>query len=190
VLTPEYPIRTERLTIRPYQQDDYEAAFAYWSREDVTRYLYLSAYTRENFQERLEELMGRTALTKEGDVMTLAIVPTEVGHPVGDVTLFWLSEQHQAGEIGFILHPDHHGKGYANESSKALLALGFEQLGLHRIQGRLDGRNTASAAALARLGLRQEAHLVENEWIKGEWTDEIVYAMLDREWQAHLTSAE
>jgi RimJ/RimL family protein N-acetyltransferase len=34
------------------------------------------------------------------------------------------------------------------------------------------------------LGLRQEAHLVENEWVKGEWTDEIVYAMLRDEWLA------
>ena len=93
--------------------------------------------------------MGRTAITAEGDVLTLAIVPADVGHSVGDVTLFWRSEEHQAGEIGFILHPDHQGQGYAREASKALLALGFEQLGLHRISGRLDARNIASAAACA-----------------------------------------
>ncbi len=57
-------------------------------------------------------------------------------------------------------------------------------MGLHRIAGRLDGRNAASAAVLRSLGMRQEAHLVENEWVKGEWTDEIVYAMLRTEWQA------
>jgi RimJ/RimL family protein N-acetyltransferase len=62
--------------------------------------------------------------------------------------------------------------------------MGFEQLGLHRIAGRLDGRNTASAKVLAGLGMRQEAHLVENERVKGEWTDEIVYAMLASEWTA------
>ena len=53
---------------------------------------------------------------------------------------------------------------------------------LHRIAGRLDGRNVASAGVLRSLGMRQEAHLVENEWVKGEWTDEIVFAMLRDEW--------
>jgi RimJ/RimL family protein N-acetyltransferase len=63
-----------------------------------------------------------------------------------------------------------------------MLALGFEGLGLHRIAGRLDGRNVASARVLERLGMRREAHLVENERVKGEWTDEVVYALLAREW--------
>ncbi len=49
--------------------------------------------------------------------------------------------------------------------------------------GRLEARNAASARVLERLGLRQEAHLVENEWIKGRWDSEIVYAILDREWR-------
>jgi RimJ/RimL family protein N-acetyltransferase len=182
VLTPDYPIRTERLSLRPYEPADFEAGFRYWSREDVTRYLYLDAFTRENFGDRLAELMKRTALSAEGDVLTLAIVPDGVDHVVGDVTLFWRSAEHQSGEIGFILDPEHQRKGYAREAATALMKLGFEQMDLHRIVGRLDGRNVASAGVLRSLGLRQEAHLIENEWVKGEWTDEIVFAMLREEW--------
>ena len=63
-----------------------------------------------------------------------------------------------------------------------LLWLSKRQLGLHRIIGRLDGRNTASARVLERLGMRREARLVENEFVKGEWTDEVIYALLEREW--------
>jgi len=63
-----------------------------------------------------------------------------------------------------------------------MLRLGFEQLGLHRIVGRLEARNAASAAVLERLGMRLEAHLRENEWVKGEWQSELVYAMLETEW--------
>ena len=63
-----------------------------------------------------------------------------------------------------------------------MLAIGFDGLGLHRIVGRLDARNRASARVLERLGMRREAHLVENEHVKGEWTDELVYALLAREW--------
>jgi RimJ/RimL family protein N-acetyltransferase len=184
VLAPSYPVRTERLSLRPYQPEDFDDALAYWSRDEMTRYLYLPTFDRETFRERFDALMTRSRIDAEGDVLTLAVVPDGVGHVVGDVTLFWHSELHRGGEIGFILHPDHHGQGYAREASVPLLRMGFEQLDLHRIIGRLDGRNTASARVLAGLGMRQEAHLVENEWIKGEWTDEIIYAMLRAEWDA------
>ena len=184
MLRPTYPIRTERLILRPYEPDDFDAALAYWSRPDVTRYLYLDAFTRETFGERLSILMGRTELLDEGDVLTLAIVPDGEGAVVGDVTLFWRSVEHQSGEVGFILHPDHRGRGYAREASIALLEMGFDQMKLHRMIGRLDGRNAASAKVLSGLGMRQEAHLIENEWVKGEWTDEMVFAMLEEEWRA------
>jgi RimJ/RimL family protein N-acetyltransferase len=49
---------------------------------------------------------------------------------------------------------------------------------------RLLPRNAASARVLEKLGMRLEAHLVENEWVKGEWQSELVYAMLAREWAA------
>ncbi|HEY9339042.1 MAG TPA: GNAT family protein, partial [Kribbella sp.] len=81
-----------------------------------------------------------------------------------------------------VFHPDFHGRGYAAEASVELLRLGFEELGMHRIIGRLDFRNTGSSNLLRRLGLRQEAHFVRNEFLKGEWTDELVFAMLYSEW--------
>jgi RimJ/RimL family protein N-acetyltransferase len=65
-----------------------------------------------------------------------------------------------------------------------VLRLGFEDLGLHRIFGRIDGRNTASARVLERLGMRREAHFIQNEIVKGEWTDEVVYALTEDEWPA------
>jgi RimJ/RimL family protein N-acetyltransferase len=37
---------------------------------------------------------------------------------------------------------------------------------------------------MERLGMRREAHLLENEFVKGEWADEFDYAMLEREWRA------
>ena len=104
----------------------------------------------------------------------------ETGQHLGEVTLFVSNAEHRTGEIGFVFHPESHGQGYAAEASVELLRLGFEELGLHRIIGRLDARNTGSAKLLERLGLRQEAHFVQNEFLKGEWTDELVFAMLRR----------
>ena len=73
----------------------------------------------------------------------------------------------------------------ATEAAAALLRLGFEGLGLHRIIGRCDGRNRGSAMVMERNGMRREAHLIENEFVKGEWTDELIYANLRREWEKY-----
>lgn len=72
---------------------------------------------------------------------------------------------------------------YATEAARRLVAFGFEVMGFHRVIGRLEPRNVASARVLEKLGMRLEAHLVENEWVKGEWQSELVYAMLEHEWR-------
>ena len=59
-----------------------------------------------------------------------------------------------------------------------MVALAFETYDVHRVFGRLEARNLASARVLEKLGMRREAHLVENEWVKGEWQSELVYALL------------
>ena len=71
-----------------------------------------------------------------------------------------------------------------------MLAFAFEVLGLHRVVGRLEPRNGGSARVLEKLGMRREAHLVENEWVKGEWQSELVYAMLAREWRGGSAGTE
>ncbi|HEY7046879.1 MAG TPA: GNAT family N-acetyltransferase [Jatrophihabitantaceae bacterium] len=181
MLRPTYPIQTKRLLLRPLQPDDAASLYRYRSREDVCRYLLHPPQTLDQLVARIEN--SRSELTDEGQVLTLAAIERETGAFVGDLVLMWHSREHRCGEIGYVLDPEHAGKGYATEAGAALLRLGFDELGLHRITGRLDARNTASARVLEKLGLRREAHFVENEFIKGEWTDELVYATLATEWR-------
>ena len=181
VLRPTYPILTKRLLLRPLQADDTEAVYGYRSREDVCRFLLFEPQTREQVAARVTS--SRSELTDEGQVLSLAVLERATGALVGDVVLMWHSREHRAGEIGYVFNPHHAGNGYATEASAALLRLGFDELGLHRIVGRLDARNVASARVLEKLNLRREAHFVENEFIKGEWTDELVYAALASEWR-------
>jgi RimJ/RimL family protein N-acetyltransferase len=102
---------------------------------------------------------------------------------VGDVVLKWLSEEHRQGEIGYVFNPEFQGEGLAREASEALLRLGFEDMGLHRIVAECDPRNGPSWRLMERLGMRREAHLREFEIFKGEWGDLYVYAMLAEEYQ-------
>ena len=184
MLRPTYPIVTERLLLRPYTMDDLEALHAIQSLPEVTRYLYWEPRSRDEVRDVLARRVRRPTLEVEGETLVLAMVLPESGVLVGDVNLHWLSRAHRQGEIGFVLHPDHHGRGLAAEAAAVLLRLGFEDLGLHRIIGRCDGRNTASAKVMERLGMRKEAHFRQNELVKGEWCDELVYAVLAEEWRA------
>ncbi|MGX7757670.1 GNAT family N-acetyltransferase [Streptomyces angustmyceticus] len=182
--TPGYPIRTERLDLRPVTPDDLPAIHAYQRRPEVCRYLYWGPLDEAGSRASVAAKAARTTLRESGDLLQLAVAVRESNTLVGDVTFVWRSSEHRQGGIGYVFHPDHAGHGYATEASRALLELGFEELHLHRIQAELDGRNTASARLLERLGMRREGHLRENEFLDGEWADEVVYAMLAREWRA------
>ena len=181
-LKPAYPLRTERLELRPFTDRDLDALYDLHGRADVTRYLYWDPISRDDARRMLKRRMKATAIQREGDAMQLAIVLPELATVIGHVNLQMVSRTHLQGEIGYVLHPDHSGRGYAREAALVLMRLGFEELGLHRIFGRCDARNTSSARLMERLGMRREAHLRENEYVKGEWTDELVYAMLASEW--------
>jgi RimJ/RimL family protein N-acetyltransferase len=181
---PDFPLKTARLTLRPYTPGDLDDLYEIQSRPDVTRYVPFGARDRDQVRKSLEEKIRAAVLENEGDNLTLAVVLPETGAVIGDVMLFWQSREHMEGEIGYIFHPDYGGRGYATEAAAMMLRLGFEAFGLHRIVGRLDARNTASARVLERLGMRREAHFVRNEFIKGEWTDEVIYAILEDEWRA------
>src|ERR1700730_11465714 len=189
MIRPDYPIRTPRLTLRPYRADDFDALYDIQSRPEVTRYLLFGARNRDEVRKSLRQRVAATELDDEGGSLILAVVLPETGVLIGDVVLFWRSREHRQGEIGYIFHPDYHGNGYATEAAREMLRMGFDDLGLHRIVGRVDARNTASARVLERLGMRPEAHFLQNEMVKGEWTDEIVYAMLEDEWRGRLGPA-
>jgi len=181
---PEYPIRTERLLLRPFAPGDVDALHAYHRLPEIHTYLYSEPRSRAEVEALVAERAGTTALTEAGQELHLVADLADTGALVGDCVFFWRSQEHQQGEIGYIFNPAYGGRGLATEAAVALLRLGFEGMRLHRITGHLDARNIASVRVLERAGMRLEAHLVENEFVKGEWSDELVYAMLCREWEA------
>ncbi|SEH01447.1 Protein N-acetyltransferase, RimJ/RimL family [Nonomuraea solani] len=182
MLKPDYPITTARLLLRPFTPDDLDAVNAYESMPDVARHLYWEPRDRDATREALDKKITRTALHDEGDAIDLAITLRDTGELIGQCLLIWTSKQHRQGEIGYILHPAHHGHGYATEAGQAMLTLGFTGARLHRITGRLDAANTASARVLEKLHMRREATLIDNEYVKGVWATEAIYAILETEW--------
>ena len=181
--TPELPVTTARLCLRAFSHDDFAALLAFHSLPDAVRYVPFEPRTPESMSAALDSKVAGSLLQREGDHLDLAVT-THDGLLVGDLVLILRAEQDQTVEVGYLFDPAHGGQGYATEAVRALLGMAFGQLGARRAVARIDVRNLPSRRLCERLGLRQEAHLIENEWVKEELTSEVDYALLAREWDA------
>lgn len=174
---PTWPVTTERLTLRPVAPDDAEAFLAWRSRADVVRFMYQPPWDRQTAEAKLRT-WSSAPFEETGDVLVLAVELD--GEVVGEAMLKWAAGPRQA-ELGYALHPDVGGRGLATEAARAALHLAFATYGFHRVYARIDDENTASVRVAERLGMRREAHLLENDLRDGVWSSEVVYALLDRE---------
>lgn len=175
-------LTTERLLLREFAEDDWQAVLAYQS---DPRYLRSSSWTHRT-EEDAREFVRRFIAWREEQPRAkfqFAIVLPEEGRPIGNCGLRMAAPDARQADIGYELDPRHWGRGYATEAAHALLAFGFGELGLHRAWAQCLAENAASARVLEKLGMRREGHLRENEWFKGRWWDTLLYAILDREWR-------
>jgi len=179
---PDYPIETERLLLRPFNRGDVDAVYSYRSRADVAEFLFDQPMSHEECAEAVRARTTQVAFTSEGDKILLAVDRKDDARLIGEVSLIWRSVADQQAEIGYILHPDGQGRGLATEAATALLGFAFEVAGMHRVYARCDVRNVASARVMERLGMQKEAHLREHAHFKGQWDEELIFAILDREW--------
>jgi RimJ/RimL family protein N-acetyltransferase len=170
------------MRLRPYVLDDFEAFHDLHSRDEVARYLPWETRDEKASRAALERHQKRI-IEVDGDGISLAGFDLDTGRLVGEFVLILRSVEHRGAELGYVLHPDFQGRGLATEGARHMLGLAFDDLDLHRVVARLDARNHASAAVLRRLGMRHEAHLLQNEWFKGEWGDEDQFAILQHEWR-------
>ena len=176
------PIVTTRLVLRCFTRDDLDDLAVIFHDESVNRYLYSVPRTREQTREALEKRITVDHATQAENILHIAIELRDAPRLIGDFMLRWHDDEHHQGEMGGSLNPEFQGQGYAPEIYAALLELAFTRYDLHRVIGRCDARNASSIRSLEKAGLRREAHFIENEFVKGEWTDEIILAILRRDW--------
>jgi RimJ/RimL family protein N-acetyltransferase len=174
------PLTTARLLLRPVTPDDADAFLTWRSQPDVVRYMYLPPWTPQMAAEKLET-WSTAPFAEAGDALVLAVDLPGTG-VIGEVLLKWAAGTGQV-EIGWALHPDAAGHGYATEAARALLGLAFDTYGFHRAFARVDAENASSCRVCERLGMRLEARLVENDVRPhdGAWATELVYALLASE---------
>ena len=100
---------------------------------------------------------------------------------IGDVGVNTHENGMQA-DLGFTLAAEYQGRGYAAEAVWAVLHELFVLRGMRRVSAECDARNLASARLLERVGFQLEGRRPAFTWIKGEWTDDLLYGLLAERW--------
>ena len=182
-MPPSFPSLTSpRLHFRRLCRDDADALCAYRSLPEVARYQSWDSFGADD-AIRLIESQAAAEPDVPGTWLQFAIVQIETDSLIGDCGLHCKQDDPRQMEIGITLSPHYQGQGYAHETIECLLDYLFGKLDKHRVIATTDVLNLPAAALFRRSGFRQESHLVESLWFKGQWGSEYLFAMLQREWE-------
>lgn len=188
MLTMNVPLTSARLVLRRFRAADVDDVHLFQSDPLVLPFIPWNPRTWQETRDWLEAVSGGSVL-QAGDHGAWAIERGADHRVIGSVNVSWTSSVHRQAQFGFVLASDAQGSGYAAEATTALLDAAFPALDLHRAFARVDARNEPSLRMLRRLGLRQEAHLIGRELFKGQWTDIVIFAVLQEEWAARGVGA-
>ncbi len=172
----------ERIALRELRLDDAQALFAYRSDPAVMRYQGWEPATVDEVRDFI--VRNFQWPYTPGTWHQLGIAARATGELIGDCGVHVPLHAPEQAELGITLAARFQGQGYATEAMRLVLGLVFDGLGKHRAFGSVDPRNTRSIALMHRVGFRREAHFVESLRFKGEWADDVVFAMLRREWSS------
>lgn len=174
-------LETNRLILRPIHLDDKNEVFAYRSNKEINKY---QGWIPETIED-VETFINKTSRTinKPETWFQYVIIEKELQKIVGDLGIHFMDVENKQAEIGCTLNKEFQNKGYATEAVKRTIDYLFNELNKHRIITSIDPENTNSIRLLERIGFRNEAHFIESLLIDGKWVDDMIYALLERDWR-------
>ena len=179
-----WPVRTERLTLRPATPDDLGATWRFRRLDEVSRWLTRAPAIFDEHRAQFEDAASLAkTLVVELDCEVIGDLMLQVDDAWAQAEVADQALGVQA-ELGWVLHPDHAGHGYATEAVRELVRLCFEDLGLRRVTAACFAANDTSWRLMERVGMRRELYTVGQSLHRsGEWLDGLGYALLADEWR-------
>ena len=171
-------LETDRLLLRRVDKNDVNEIFALRSDAETMKYIPRPLVTTN--EEALAHVAMIDEKIKNNEGINWAI--TIKGNPrlLGVIGHYRIKPEHYRAEIGYMLHPDFHGKGIISEAIAKVVQYGFSEMKLHSIEGIIDPENLASGKVLEKNGFVKEAHLKENEFYDGRFLDTVIYSILNK----------
>lgn len=176
-------LHTSRLQIRPVDIKDAKAMFKYRSDPNTNRFLGLRPKSLNDVSDFIRKTERKINIP--GSWYQFVIIEKTSNNLIGDIGVHFLEDDsnNKQVEIGYTLDKDFRGKGYANEALIKIIDYLFCQLTKHRIIASIDPENINSIKLIKKLGFRKEAHFIESLFFHGKWVDDVIYALLDKEWK-------
>ena len=174
-------LHTERLILRPMRESDAEDMFDYARRDDLTAYLLWASH--KNVTYTRDYLRYIETRYEAGDFYDWAVVEKASGRMIGTCGFTRIDTPNDSGEIGYVLNPDFHGKGYGTEVAAEALRFGFDVIGLHRIEARFMEGNTPSLHVMEKLGMSFEGYRRDAIFVKGKYRTVGTCAILAQEYR-------
>ncbi len=173
-------LETNRLIIRPITIDDRSEIFNYRRDKETNKY---QGWIPENLED-VEVFIRKTSaqINEPNTWFQVVIIDKETQGIVGDIGIHFMDSDSKQVEIGCTLNKDFQNKGFATESLKKVIDYLFNELNKHRIIASIDPNNTNSIRLVERIGFRKEAHFVESLFINGKWADDLIYALVEKDW--------
>jgi RimJ/RimL family protein N-acetyltransferase len=106
---------------------------------------------------------------------------------IGNVSVWWVSQQNHIGEVGYWIRSDRTGEGVGTEITAKAVQIGFEEIGFHKIVLRIAVGNVGSEAIARKLGFAFEGTLREEVKVGDRWIDHTAWSLLDRDWWEQRT---
>ncbi len=171
-------IRTNRLLLRQFVDSDIENVFKGLSHPDIIKHYGISFDSLESTKEQMTWFAD---LEKTGTGIWFAVCSPDNETFFGAGGLNDLCKEHRKAEIGFWLLPEFWGQGIMKEAMPLICDYGFEQLGLHRIEGFVESDNTNCKKAMAKLDFQCEGTMKDCEIKNGKFISLDIYAKLKTE---------
>lgn len=174
-------LETQRLVLRPIQQEDKNEIFKYRSDAETNKYQGWIPKTIEDVENFISKIA--TSFNEPETWFQLVVIEKESQKIIGDVGIHFLGDENKQVEIGCTLDKNIQGKGYASEALEFIINSLFTNFEKHRFKTSIDPNNTNSIRLVERLGFRKEAHFVKSLFLNGEWVDDVVYALTEQDWK-------
>lgn len=177
-------LKTPRLTIRDFTSEDIDAIIERATQPEVARFITWdrAAWAERERVENWIEVQRGLSFDSFGSYIEFAI--NRAGKNIGCIGIRRISREHKNAEVAWDLDSKQWGRGYATEAALSFIDYCFRSLDIHRISATCDVRNERSYRLMERLGMRREARHLKCTFVRGEWIDELVYAVLEKEWLA------
>lgn len=173
-------LETERLLLRRMQKSDADDMYDYAKRPDTTRYLTWNPHPDRKFS--YQYLVYLQQKYKQGDFHDWAVVERESGRMIGTCGFTRFDYGNEAAEVGYVINPDFHGRGYATEALRRVIRFGFDYLNIHRIEAKYMEDNAASRRVMEKCGMTFEGIRRDSLWIKGGFVNVGICSILRPEY--------